>query len=156
MSTKTVKVLSGCALGIQLAALLFTILITVCQEQVKVLFVSTDELQGVTSVPVAYITLYLVSVLLYLMLLVFAHRAEEKRAFLRTAGIALFVIVCLSNLLFGLVSRIESILIANKGMDEMASLSVVNSAISLVTSPLTIVAFGLFSMAVGAGLAKGE
>jgi hypothetical protein len=155
MHTKTVKILSGCALGIQLAALLFTILIAVCQKQVKVLFVSPDEVQGVTSVPFVYIAMYLVSALLYLMLLVFAYRTEEKKGLLRTAGIVLFIAVCVFDLLFGFVSRLESILIANKGMAEVASLSVVNSAISMVTGPLVIVAFGLFSMAVGAGLALG-
>lgn len=152
MNTKTVKILSGCALGIQLAALLVTILIVVGQEQVKAWFVSPEEVQGVTSIPFAGIASCLCSVLLYLILLVFAHRAEEKKGILRTTGIVLFITVCLFDLGFDFVSRIENILIASKGMSEMASLSVLSSAISMVTSPLNVVAFGLFSMAVGAGL----
>lgn len=156
MNTKTVKILSGCALGIQLAALLITILIVVGQEQVKAWLVSPEEVQGVTSIPFACIASYLCSVLLYLVLLVFAHRAEEKKGILRTMGIVLFIAVCLFDLGFDFISRIEHILIASKGMNEVASLSVLSSAISMVTSPLNVVAFGLFSMAVGAGLCLGK
>lgn len=152
MNTKTVKVLSGCALGIQMAALIFTVLIFICQEQVKVIFSATAEIQGVTTFPFANMVIHSVPVLLYFILLVFAHRAEEKKQTLGTTGIVLFVMICLLNLGFSLLSRVEVIITATKGAIEVASLSVVNSAINMVTSPLTLVAFGLFSMAVGAGL----
>ena len=69
----------------------------------------------------------------------------------KTVGIVLLCL-CVWNLSVGLLARIEVIVVATKGYTYVASLSVVNSAISLVTGPLNFLAFGLFAMAVGAGL----
>lgn len=91
MNTKTVKVLSGCALGIQMAALIFTVLIFICQEQVKVIFSATAEIQGVTTFPFANMVIHSVPVLLYFILLVFAHRAEEKK---QTLGDNRYRVIC--------------------------------------------------------------
>lgn len=156
MTLKTVKILSGCALGIQLTALFITVLMCMCQEPVKKIFTVEEKIQGVRSFPVAYIVTYSSLALLYLVLLAFAYRAEGKEKGLPTVGIVLFVIACVFHMGGSLLSRIESILIASKGMEQMASLSVLNSAISLATGLLIFVAFGLFAMAVGAGLALRE
>ncbi len=156
MNLKTVKVLSGCALGVQLTALIITVLMCIYQEPVKKIFTVEEEIQGVKSFPVAYIVTYSLSLLLYLVLLAFAYRAEGKEKVLRTVGIVLFVITCVFHMGGNLLAQIESILIASKGMEQMASLSVLNSAISLATELLIFVAFGLFAMAVGVGLGLRE
>ena len=153
---KTVKTLSGVALGIQLTAFVLTILICICQESVKLLFTAEKELQGVKVFPVGTVIGELVIIGLYLVLFIFACRAAESGKQVKTAGIVLFILMCVWNFSVSILARVETIVIAAKGYTYVASLSVVSSAISLVTGPLNFIAFGLFAMAIGAAVCVGK
>jgi len=153
---KKVKILSGTALGIQLTAFLLTILICVFQEPVKQLYTVESEVMEAKVFPAGTLMGEMITICLYLMLFIFAYKAGESAKKIKIAGIILFVMMCVWNLCTGLLPVIEAMVIARKGIYHAAGLSVISQAIGLAAGPLEFIAFGLFAMAVGAGLCAGN
>lgn len=155
MGYKGRTMLALSAVIVQGIAFLITIGVFLGQKGVKMVFSGTDTILGVTSVPVAAMITNLCPLILYLMFMsiLFANNQGRVR---KAISVVFFVMICVLKLILQFVPTLESFLVARQGVEALASLSVLNSAISMVAGPIGLVAFGLFCLATGMCLGEAK
>lgn len=138
------------AVILQICALLLVIALTAGQDVVKTVLSPGTSLEEFRTVPVGAILKTVVMLIFYLAFMGLSF-AKQKDNMSKGIAVTLFICVCVIDILLGfVVGRIENVIVASKGgVEALASLSVLNNAISFVSGPLTVVAFALFCMAIG-------
>lgn len=149
MKTKTIKIIAGCAAGIQAVTILLIFFMVMNQKAVKTLYSTMDELLEIRSIPVSEIIISLCPLFFYLIFFIYISSAGELVKRSKIAVAVFFGIGCLMKVIMGNFSILDSILFMGMNVTEVASYQVLRSAISMVCGPFSIVAFALFCLAVG-------
>lgn len=149
MDDRSAKALSAYAAGVQVVTVAIVYLLYANQKAVKTFFSGTDEIVNVHTVPVDHFIVCICPAVLYFAFMGFQIYAERNGSGRKGGGIFFFVLACIMEVLLGFVPRIGNILTAGMGVSVMASHSTLGSAISMCTSPFSIVAFGLFALSAG-------
>lgn len=134
-------------------AFLSTIGIFLGQKSVKAVFSGTSAMMEVSSYPVAAMITQLCPLILYLIFMGVLFAKNQSRIN-KAIPIAFFIVICVLKLLLQFVPTLESLWVSRQGVEALASLSVLNSAISMLAGPIGLVAFGLFGLAAGMCLAE--
>lgn len=154
MKQKVCIILSALSLGLRALALIVVLLMTVLQEPVKLLYHTDPEVAAIHTVPWTAIVLALIWLILAgVILLVLMKRPG------RGATIALTIV---SALLYAFVGVVVSLVLnlfvtrgmAMKGTLELASSSVLSSAINAVMAFLSTPALILSLLALGGACGK--
>ncbi len=156
MNLKTSKIVSAFAVGLQVITVIATYLIYANQGTVKMIFSASQELLKVNSVPVSYFIMNACPAVLYFLFVGLLVSAENNKNNTKVGAIIFFAIACLMKIVLGLLPIAENFRIAMLSVSELASLSTLNNAISMVTDPISLLAFGIFSLAAGMNLMEGR
>ena len=149
MDYKSTKALSAYATGIQIVTIVITALLYVNQRAVKTFFSGAEGIVEVHSIPIDYFVVCICPAVLYFGFAGFLAYSEKEGNGGKAGGIFFFVLACIMEIVLEYVPRMGSTLTARMGVSEMASHSVLGSAISICTGPFSIVAFGLFALSAG-------
>ena len=148
MKAVSIRILAAVVLILQGVAVVLAGLITVCQSSVKDIFAA--GLEDTFSIPVASLVKLVVMAIFYggFLFYLLTLLKEQKRS---EVGAAVFIgIACLLQVLMNYVPSVETYLVASMGGTmAFANLSALNSAIDLITTPFTVVAFTLFCFTAG-------
>lgn len=149
MKTKTIKIIAGCAAGIQTVTILLIFFMVMNQSAVKTLYSVMDELIEIRSIPVSEIIISLCPMILYLFFFIYISSAGElvKRSKITVA--IFFGIGCLLKVILGNLTILDSFLFMGMSTTEIASYQILRSAVTLLCGPFSTVAFALFCLAVG-------
>lgn len=149
MNYKSAKALSAYASGIQVLTIIITYLLYANQKTVKTFLSGAEEIRKVHSVPIDYFIVCICPAILYFGFVGFQAYAERMDGGRKSGGIFFFVVACIMEIVLGFVPGVGNMLLAQKGVGELASHSMLGSVISKCTSPFAIVAFGLFALSAG-------
>lgn len=145
MKPKSAKIAAGAALALQTAAIVITIIIFAGQQTVKT-FYSMSGINTVHSIPVVSFLINSIPAVIYLVFFIIIMKASERTA---TAVPIVMLVLCFLKVVLPFLSNWESIFIAVRGTEELASLSVLNQVISQSTGFLATIAFALFCFSAG-------
>lgn len=151
-----IKTITISAVIIQVITVLITIYIYMEQQNVKKIFSAAEEVIALKSVPIDYLIINTCPAVLYLIFLGYLMAPENKSENSKAVPAVFFGLCCLMKIVLNYIPRLSGIFISCMGVTELASHSVLSSAVEMAVSPLSLVAFGLFCLAVGGCLWGGK
>ncbi len=148
MNHKTVKTLQGVAFFLQLAVILLTVVMTIGQKTVKAWSTRESEILELHTVPIdTFIQVILILILYGIGLFIITKTSlcgtKEKTVVLLTVSIVIRIFLPFASMLF---NRIYA---TTQGVYAFASYTALTSTISLVISPIQLVAFTLSCLSLG-------
>lgn len=135
---KPIKIILFICMGLYILAMLIIVLATAMQPTVYASMAEAKRFQDVRVVPWANIFSELTKLVFSVLMLVLVFVAKGKG--LRVAGIVVAVFIMLNNIFSTYSSAAESMMNARLGVEQLAAVSMLNSFLSVFTSPANVIA----------------
>lgn len=148
MKRKSIKTLQIIAILLQALAVGAVSLFTLWQAPVKELFLSDSHIAEIQSIPIASLLTTIPFLLIYIigMLVMTPEKARNSKVkvviFMVIAGVLQVLLQYIPNVITALIASLS-------GASALASYASLESALSLTTNPLKIIAFALFCLSCG-------
>lgn len=146
MKLKGIKNLQITAIVLQFLTVIMIIGLTACQSAIKPIFTSERSLIEYHSIPYQSLIQAIPMLVLYVVALFVINKTSSQ--FTKVKSIVLIIIACVLKVLLGYTFFINAI-VALQGTIALASYSTLESAIGMLTGPLTLVAFALYCVSLG-------